>query len=178
MDASSNYQDSLPTSSDALLARLEDWGLPYHLHYHIPLQTVEDAKAIEHELFPPGERIFHDKNLYLRDRRKRNYLVTVQQDRSIDLKALGSHLEAGKLSFGSSDRLFQNLGVRPGAVSPLAMINGAAAEVQFYLDEAVKASDAISMHPLVNDRTLVMACSDLFKFLERLNVRINWLSAV
>lgn len=148
MDASSAYQDSLPTTSDALLALLDKWGLTYSLHHHAPLRTVEDSKAIEDQFLTPGHNTFRDKNLYLRDRKKRNYLVTLERDREIDLKALGAHLGVGNLSFGSSDRLLQNLGVRPGAVTPLAMINGAEAGVQFYLDEGVKAADNICMHPL------------------------------
>ena len=125
MDASSAFQDTLPLSSDALLAQLDDWGLEYRLHSHVPLRTVEDAKAVEGQFMAPGENALRLKNLYLRDKKKRNYLVTLQQDREIDLKALGAELGAGNLSFGSADRLLENLGIRPGAVSPLAMITGA-----------------------------------------------------
>ncbi len=124
MDASSAYQESLPTSSDALLAQLEAVGVSYTLHRHVPLRTVEEAKAVEASIGAPGETAFRLKNLYLRDRKKRNYLVTLEQDREIDLKALGAQLGAGGLSFGSADRLMEFLGIRPGAVSPLAMITG------------------------------------------------------
>ena len=60
----------------------------------------------------------HIKNLYLRDRKKRNFLVVAQEDRQIDLKSLGGQIGSDRLSFGSADRLFEMLGVRPGAVSP------------------------------------------------------------
>jgi len=95
MDASSAAQDSLPISSDALLARLGEWGIGYTFHEHVPLRTVEEAKAVEAEIAEPGEVPFRLKNLYLRDRKKRNYLVSLEQDREIDLKALGAEIGVG-----------------------------------------------------------------------------------
>ncbi|MBO9402287.1 prolyl-tRNA synthetase associated domain-containing protein [Shimia sp. R9_3] len=170
MDASSEFQGSLPVSSDALLAQLEAWGLDYALHEHVPLRTVEDAKSVEAAMEVAGERAFRVKNLYLRDKKKRNYLVTLEQDREIDLKALGAQLGVGNLSFGSADRLLENLGVRPGAVTPLAMINGAEKGVRFFMDADVQGADRIYMHPLVNDRTVAMSVADLWVFLERIDV--------
>ena len=175
MDASSAFQDSLPLSSDALLAQLDEWGLTYRLHTHAPLCTVEDAKAVEDQFIMPGENALRLKNLYLRDKKKRNYLVTLEQSREIDLKALGAELGIGKLSFGSADRLFQNLGIRPGAVSPLAMINGVENNVRFFMDAAAQQADVINMHPLVNDRTVAMAREDLMSFFQHINCEVTWL---
>lgn len=170
MDASSQFQESLPVSSDALLAQLDAWGLGYVLHQHVPLRTVEDAKSVEDAMQVDGERAFRVKNLYLRDKKKRNYLVTLEQDRAIDLKALGAQLGVGNLSFGSADRLLENLGVRPGAVTPLAMITGAPQGVRFFIDGAVAQADKIYMHPLVNDRTVAMDVGDLWLFFDKLGV--------
>jgi Ala-tRNA(Pro) deacylase len=175
MDASSQYQDTLPISSDALLAKLDDWGLSYTLHSHIPLRTVEEAKTVEADLTVPGEAAFRTKNLYLRDRKKRNYLVTLEQDREIDLKALGVSLGVGGLSFGSPDRLMQFLGVRPGAVSPLAMINGVGEGVKFFMDGAAQQADTLYIHPLVNDRTLAMPRADFLTFMDHIGCAITWL---
>ncbi|MFW8634961.1 prolyl-tRNA synthetase associated domain-containing protein [Cribrihabitans pelagius] len=174
MDASSASQDSLPVTSDALLRQLDGWGLAYTLHEHVPLRTVEDAKAVEAQYLVPGQRALRVKNLYLRDKKKRNYLVTLQQDREIDLKALAGELGAGNLSFGSADRLMENLGIRPGAVSPLAMITGAEKGVAFFLDKAAREAEVICMHPLVNDRTVVMARDDVMAFFEKTGVAVNW----
>lgn len=175
MDASSLYQDSLPVTSDAFLAQLEEWGVPYVLHNHVPLRTVEDAKSVEAALTVPGERAFRIKNLYLRDRKKRNHLVTLEQDRDIDLKALAADLGLGNLSFGSPDRLMQHLGIRPGAVSPLAMVNGVENGVTFFMDRAAQEADVIYMHPLVNDRTVAMARTDLLGWLDRIGCAVIWI---
>lgn len=175
MDASSVYQDSLPMSSDALLAQLGAWDIAYTYHEHVPLRTVVEAKTVEAELVEPGETSFRLKNLYLRDRKKRNYLVTLEQDREIDLKALGAQLGVGGLSFGSPDRLMEFLGIRPGAVSPLAMVTGAKTGVTFYMDGAARQADRIYMHPLVNDRSIGMLPGDLNRFLEQVGVEAHWL---
>nr|WP_321250899.1 prolyl-tRNA synthetase associated domain-containing protein [uncultured Ruegeria sp.] len=175
MDASSAFQDTLPLSSDALLAQLDDWGLSYRLHNHVPLRTVEEAQAVEDQFMMPGENALRLKNLYLRDKKKRNYLVTLEQSREIDLKALGAELGIGNLSFGSADRLMQNLGIRPGAVSPLAMINGVHNNVRFFMDGAAQQADVIYLHPLVNDRTVAMARADLMAFFDRIGCQVTWL---
>ncbi|CUH43287.1 prolyl-tRNA synthetase associated domain-containing protein [Ruegeria atlantica] len=175
MDASSAFQDTLPISSDALLQRLDDWELSYRLHTHIPLRTVEDAKGVEEQFLVPGENSLRLKNLYLRDKKKRNYLVTLEQSREIDLKALGTELGIGNLSFGSAERLFQSLGIRPGAVSPLAMINGVQNDVRFFMDATAQTTDIIYMHPLVNDRTVAMTRDDLMAFFDRIGCAVTWL---
>ena len=175
MDASSAFQENLPISSDALLRRLRDWGLGYELHEHVPLRTVQEAKAVEAAMIVPGERALRIKNLYLRDKKKRNYLVTLEQDRAVDLKGLGARLGVGTLSFGSPERLMQVLGVRPGAVTPLAMITGAGNGVRFFLDGAARDAERIYMHPLVNDRTVAMSRADMMTFFERIGVTPEWL---
>ena len=176
MEAPLKTEDALPIISDALLERLTAWGLPYDLHEHPPLRTVEDAKSVEAAMTVPGERALRIKNLYLRDKKKRNYLVTLEQDREIDLKALGATLGVGNLSFGSADRLLEFLGVRPGAVTPLAMINGVDTGVRFFMDSAFHDADRVYMHPLVNHRTIAMARDDVAAFFERIGVVPEWVA--
>ena len=100
--------------------------------------TVEDSKKIESQFLASSDGGGHIKNLYLRDNKKRNFLVVAEQDRKINLKALPSVLGSGRLSFGSSERLFENLGVRPGAVTPLSMITGVKNDVKIFFDEDLR----------------------------------------
>ena len=130
MDASSKYQDSLPISSDQLISLLNDWKIAFARVDHIPLRTVEESKQVQDMFLSSDQGGGRIKNLYLRDDKKRNYLIIAEQDRSIDLKTLQQNLGSGRLSFGSADRLMEHLGVRPGAVTPLSMINGVKTDVQ------------------------------------------------
>ncbi|AFO88993.1 prolyl-tRNA synthetase associated domain-containing protein [Phaeobacter inhibens] len=174
MDASSQFQDSLPVSSDTLLAQLDAWGISYRLHGHAPLRTVADAKTVEEGFMQAGERALRLKTLYLRDKKKRNHLVSLEQDRDVDLKALAAELGLGNLSFGSAERLLETLGVRPGAVTPLAMVNGVNQDVHFYMDKAAQQADVIYMHPLVNDRTVALTRQAFLDVMSRLSAAIIW----
>ena len=48
-DASSEYQETLPVSSDDFIKLLDEWGIIYSRTDHVPLQTVEDSKKIQHQ---------------------------------------------------------------------------------------------------------------------------------
>ncbi len=84
---------------------------------------------------------------------------------------------AGRLSFGSSERLFEHLGVRPGAVTPFAMINGVKKNVKLFLDINLKSYTKIFAHPLVNDRTIEVAMADLQIFFKKNYIDINWIDS-
>ena len=159
MDASSAFKDSLPTTPETLMCALTSLDIGYTTHTHPPLRTVDDAKTFRGDL-----QGAHIKNLYLRDRKKRNFLLVVEEDKSIDLKALPSLIGSDRLSFGSADRLFEMLGVRPGAVSPFTLINDPDHHVQLVLDADLADQPCLFAHPLVNDMTLGISGIDLMRF--------------
>jgi len=159
--ADAETETPLPTSPAALLARLDALGIAYRCVEHPPVFTVEEAKALRGEL--PGA---HIKNLFLRNKKGRMWLVTCLEDREVDLKALGERLEAGRFSFGSAERLMTYLGVRPGAVTPFAVINDTAREVTMVLDSGLLGEGPVNCHPLVNTMTTALAPEDLVRFLE------------
>jgi len=173
-DASSEYQDSLPISSDAILQLLDDWNISYTRTDHEPLRTVEDSKKVQNQFLSSENGGGHIKNLYLRDNKKRNILLVTEQDRQIDLKNVHLKLAVGRLSFGSPERLMENLGVRPGAVTPLSMIVGVQMEVRLFIDSDLKNCKQIYVHPLVNDRTLGMTIEGLQKFFYKIKVQPTW----
>ena len=175
-DSTSKFQDSLPVSSDAIIALLEKLDISYRRFDHVPLMTVEDSKKIESQFLASSDGGGHIKNLYLRDNKKLNFLVVAEQDRKINLKALPSVLGSGRLSFGSSERLFENLGVRPGAVTPLSMITGVKNDVKIFFDKDLRTCTKLYVHPLVNDRTLEVAIEGLAKFLKHLGTEPNWIN--
>lgn len=161
MSETESGEATLPTSPEALLARLEALGIEARCVTHPPVFTVEEAKALRGEL--PGS---HIKNLFLRNKKGRMWLVTCLEDREVDLKALGQRLEAGRFSFGSAERLMTYLGVLPGAVTPFAVINDTDRQVTMVLDSGVMDGGPVNCHPLVNTMTTAVAPEDLVRFLE------------
>ena len=157
-DAPNQTPTTQPTTPDQLLARLTELGLTTRTVTHPPVFTVEEAKALRGEL--PGA---HIKNLFLRDKKGKMWLVVAEEDRPIDLKSLGELL-GGRLSFGSADRLMTYLGVIPGAVTPFGVINDGGNQVQVVIDKDLLAQDPINCHPLCNDRTTAISPQDLLAF--------------
>ncbi len=151
---------ALPTSAAQLFARLDELGLDHHTVEHPPVFTVAEAKAHRGSLTGT-----HIKNLFLRNKKKRMWLVVAKEDRSIDLKALGKRIGAGHVSFGRPERLMQHLGVEPGSVTPFALINDVSRQVQPVLDARIFDADPIHAHPLRNTMTTAIGGDDLLTFI-------------
>lgn len=114
----------------SLLDRLKASGIEFAHYRHDPVFTVEAANDVSDHI--PG---LHTRNLFLRDKKGRMFLVTLQHDTPVDLKKLSDLLGAGRFSFGSPERLWKFLGVRPGSVTPLSILNDAGKEVQLILEK-------------------------------------------
>jgi Ala-tRNA(Pro) deacylase len=153
-----------------LFARLDQLGIAHRTVEHPPVFTVEEAKALRGNL--PGH---HIKNLFLRNKKEEMWLVVALEDRAIDLKRLGAVLGAGRLSFGSADRLKRTLGVEPGSVTPLSLVNDDARAVQLVLDRGVADGGPVNAHPLVNTMTTALAPADLLRFFDATGHTPRWL---
>lgn len=150
-----------PTTPEQLLQRFKDLGIETTTHEHPPLMTVEDSKRLRGDL--PGG---HCKSLFFKDRKDQYWLVVTLEDRKVDIKALDQRLGSARLSFASPERLWQVLGVRPGAVTPFALINDRDAKVRVFLDAAMLKESLLNYHPLVNTRTTAVRPADLIRFIE------------
>ena len=170
-----NNRLKLPISSNQLLKQLDDWKIIYKHFTHEPLISVYESKLIQEKLFGNNKENGHIKNLYLRDKKKNNILFVNQQDAIIDLKLLAEKMNMGRLSFGSKERLMENLGVLPGAVSPFAMINGVKNNVTIFLDTKLKFYKRIFAHPLENNQTLEITFDQLEKFFKKIFVTTYWI---
>lgn len=145
----------------ALFARLEELGIASETVEHAPMFTVEQSEALRQSL--PGA---HTKNLFLADRDGRMVLVVAKDDTRIDLKALAKRLAAGRFSFGKAELLEAVLGVPPGSVTPLALINASAAGVVVVVDQALMDFAEVNCHPLENTATTRLPTRDLIRFIE------------
>jgi Ala-tRNA(Pro) deacylase len=142
-------------------AFLRNHGITAARHSHPPVMTVAESERLVPRL--PGAKT---KNLFLRDKKgARHFLATVPHDLPVDLNALGSALAAGRLGFASPERLAKHLGVTPGSVSLLALVNDTARAVEFVIDRALWDAPAVQAHPLVNDATMVLTHVELVRFL-------------
>lgn len=149
--------------ADALFAALGALEIRTSTVSHPPVFTVEQAKR-----FRTAHDGVHVKNLFLRNKKGAMWLVTVDEDRALDLKDLARRLDAGHLSFASNDRLRRHLGVEPGSVTPFAVISDREGAVRSVLDHRLVKAPLVQCHPLTNDRTTSIAGPDLVRFLSHL----------
>jgi len=146
---------------ETLLSFLAELGLSTVTAEHPPLFTVEESRALRGTIAGG-----HSKNLFLKDKKRRLFLVVAQEEAALDLKRLHEKIGAsGRLSFGSAELLEEALGVKPGSVTPFAAINDRAGRVTVVLDTDLLAEGTVNFHPLENTATTTIAAADLLAFL-------------
>ena len=139
--------------------------IEFKIFEHPPLFTLNDAMNYRENMHG-----FHTKNLFLRDKKKKNYLVIAHEDSLIDLTLLTERIRSSRLSFGSKERLFEELGVFPGAVTPLSVVNNKKKDINIFLDAEMLGKDTIFCHPLVNDRTISLSYNSLLIYFDYLGL--------
>jgi Ala-tRNA(Pro) deacylase len=151
----------MPASPEDLLAYLTNLGVETKTIDHPPLFTVEDSRTSRGDI--PGG---HTKNLFVKDKKGRLFLLVLGEETLIDLKRVHEKIGAqGRVSFGSAELLEEVWGVKPGAVTPFGAINDRQGRVTVVLDEGMMRHDRLNFHPLVNTRTTGLKSADLVKFL-------------
>lgn len=153
---------------------LDQHDITYQRFDHPAVFTCEQANKLRTRLRSSGASDGQvpmpgkdTKNLFLRDKKgKRHFLVTVGHEKQVDLKTLTEALQVQQgLSFASPERLKTHLGVEPGSVTLLGVVNDSAHAVEVIIDDAVWNADAVCAHPLVNTATLCIPHEGLVKFL-------------
>lgn len=149
-----------------LLDFMGNLQISYQLYTHAPVFTVEESHKIDADI--PGT---HTRNLFLRDKKETMFLVTLRHDTMIDLKKLSDLLGTGRFSFGSPERLWTYLGVKPGSVTPLSILNDTDKKVQLILEKGMMEADLVNFHPLDNSMTIGMPPSELMTILEKQGIK-------
>lgn len=145
-----------------LLAYLDELGIAAETVEHEPVFTVAESRPVKARI--PGA---HSKNLFVKDKKGRFFLITAKDETAIDLKRAHEAIGAsGRLSFGSGDQLREMLGVEPGSVTPFAVVNDRAGRVTMILDANLMDHDRVNFHPLVNSMTTGVSKEDLVRFLK------------
>lgn len=145
---------------DRLLAWMAANGVEQTTHDHPAVFRVEEGLELKAAM--PGA---HTKNLFLKDKKGRLWLISARQDTVIDLKRVPKTIGSDRLSFGNEGLLYETLGLTPGSVTALGLINDPDQRVTFVLDKALWDADIVNFHPLTNTATTALAQADFRKFL-------------
>ena len=136
---------------DRLLAWMAEQGIEHVTHDHPAVFRVEEGLELKAAL--PGA---HTKNLFLKDKKGRLWLISARQDTVIDLKRAPASIGSDCLSFGNETLMWETLGVRPGSVTALGLINDLDRRVTFVLDRRLWDADTVNFHPLTNTATTAL----------------------
>lgn len=143
-----------------LLADVGSLAIPYAAHEHAAVFTVAESSTLHRDI--PGA---HTKNLFLKDNAGAFWLVTVPADSRVDLKALPAAIGCKRVSFAKAEDMARLLGITPGSVTPLAMVNAAPGSVTVAIDSALAGAERVNVHPLRNTGTLGLAGADVLRLL-------------
>jgi Ala-tRNA(Pro) deacylase len=158
-----------PSTAEDLFQFLDTLGIAYQNKKHAPVFTVAESVALRDEI--PGG---HTKNLFLKDKKDQYFLLTVEENATVDLKTVHTIVGgASKFSFGKPEKLMEYLGVIPGAVTAFGVFNDKGNNVTIVLDSELMENEIINCHPLENDATTSIRREDLIRFIEATGHKAN-----
>lgn len=135
-------------------------NVPYPAH-----ETVEEGKRLRGEMAGT-----FTKNLLLKDKKGRLFLFSIYEDRALDLKTLHLRVGAnGRLGFAPAERMIELLGVQPGALTPLGLINDTEGLVTVVIDASLLDAEQVNFHPLINTESTGLRPADLLTFIRSCN---------
>lgn len=153
---------AMPKTQADLFAFLDSLGIETTTVTHPPLFTVAQSQALRGAI--PGG---HTKNLFLKDKKDNFFLLTVDEEASVDLKSVHQAIgAASRVSFGKPEALMELLGVAPGSVTAFGAINDTGLRVRIVLDAPLLDHGLVNAHPLTNEATTSIAPADLVRFIE------------
>ncbi|BCQ26459.1 prolyl-tRNA synthetase associated domain-containing protein [Caballeronia sp. NK8] len=160
--------DSMP-GKDELLKRLDEWEIPFSCEEHDPVLNMAESGKLTLSL--KGARC---KNLLLQDKTGHYFLVVTKAAKALDLAGIAETLGSKRLSFASSDKLFELMGIRAGSLSPLALVNDTARRVRLILDSDLIRESTFLFHPLENSASVALSKHALEAFVAGIGHRIEW----
>lgn len=146
---------------ERIFTLLDQLEIDYTNYEHAPAFTCDDAKGIE----IPWKRV---KSLLLKNKQKNKFfMVVIEDEKRLDSNIIRKYFWENKISFASEELMIEKIWVKPGHVSPFAMINNKQKDITVVFDTSLKWSE-IWIHPLQNDNTIVIKIENICKFLENL----------
>jgi len=142
------------------------------VHQHDALFTVEDSKKLRGKI--DGA---HSKNLFLKNKKNKFFLLTCEEADKVDLKRVSKSLGLGNTSFAKEEYLDQYLKIKPGSVSPFALLNDEGGQIDFYLEQSLYQSKFVNFHPLINTFTITIETNNFIEFMIENNKKIHIFSS-
>lgn len=152
----------MPATRAELMTFLAGLGIETTTFDHEPVFTVAESRHVKASI--PGA---HTKNLFVKDKKDKVFLIVAEGDAAVDLKTAHEKIGgSGRVSFGKPELLMELLGLTPGSVTAFGVINDTGGRVHVVLDTSLMEHDVINCHPMLNDATTSIRRDDLVTFLK------------
>jgi Ala-tRNA(Pro) deacylase len=152
----------MPATPEQLFTFLTELGISVITFEHPALHTVAESQELRGQIAGA-----HTKNLFLKDKKDNFFLLTVEETANVDLKTIHHTIgAASKVSFGKPEALMELLGVVPGSVTVMALINDTSHRVKPFIAADLLESEMVNVHPLVNTATTSIRSDDLLRFVK------------
>lgn len=148
-------------SETAFLEFMNSNAFSYERMEHPAVFTCAEADAHH-----AGVEAVSTKNLFLCDKKARRFFLAVTAcEKTVRLDELAGVLGVPHLRFASEQNLERLLGVAGGAVTIMGLVNDTDHAVELWIDSEIWKGEMFLCHPLVNTATLVLAKTELERFL-------------
>ncbi|MDC6447446.1 prolyl-tRNA synthetase associated domain-containing protein [Alphaproteobacteria bacterium] len=155
-----------------LINKLKKFKIKYEITEHEALYTVQDSKDKRVGLYGA-----HSKNLFLKNKKNNFFLISCEEHEQINLKKISKSMNLGNASFAKEEYLLSLLGIKPGSVSPFALINDNENVVGFFLEKKLYDSEYVNFHPLINTSTITIQTIQFINFMIENNKKIHIFSS-
>ena len=144
-----------------LFRRLEELDIQSSTVSYPAHRSVEEGKALRGEMCGT-----FTKNLLLKDKKGRLFLIVAHEDRELDLKTLHSRIGASRsLRFASAEQMHDVLKIVPGALTPFAILNDEEGLATVVIDAGLMDTEQLNFHPLINTESTGISAQDLRRFI-------------
>lgn len=149
---------------------LDNLNIHYELLRHEAVITTEESHRIIHV-----DNCMSCKSLYVKDKKSDNfYMVVLPADKRANMRGLASYVNCAKFEFATEEKLFCDLSVHRGSVSPYAFLNEDTSKYSapLLIDKDVWDADRVKFHPCDNTATVVVTLDDFKRFLASIGKQV------
>ena len=144
-----------------LLNTLTELHIDYKLVNHPAADSTEEA-----DKYNEGYNGVRTKTLFLKDKYKNFYLVTMDDAKRFDFKKFQTLVNTKRISMANEDDV-KLLGSYIGIISPLSLINNTIENIKIYFDKEMLDENILTFHPNINTHTIFLKTEDVFSFIEK-----------
>ena len=121
---------------------------------------MEACEAIDRVLEPAAIC----KNLFLCNAQKTKfYLLMILGDKKFKTKDISHQINSSRLSFAPEEYMEKYLGITPGSVSVMGLMNDQDNQVSLLIDEDVIREEYVGCHPCINTSSIRMKTGELLE---------------